>query len=41
MAVILFEAILEMMEISDWGVWKGMGRERRVSFPVWVEMGRQ
>ena len=25
MAVILFEAIVEMMEILDWGIWKGMG----------------
>ena len=41
MAVILFEAIVEMMEILDWGIWKGMGREGRFSFPVRVEMGQQ
>lgn len=41
MAVILFEAIVEMMEILDWGIWNGLGKERRVSFPVRVEMGRQ
>ena len=40
MAVILFEAIVETMEILDWGIWKGMGREGRVSFPVRVEMRR-
>ena len=37
MAVILFEAIVETMEILDWGIWSGVGREGRVSFPVRVE----
>ena len=27
MAVILFEAIVETMEILDWGIWNGLRKE--------------